>query len=131
MRIVIYTNIVISAALSQHGNPAKIISYMTDNDNVQFYYSKSICAEYKKVLAYERLKISLEIQEKMLNILVENGILIDPEPEPSDITLPDETDRIFYDAAKTNNAYLITGDTKHYPNESFILTPAQFAALLG
>ena len=69
MQIVIDTNIVISAALSQHGNPARIIRYIAESDDVEFYYSKSILAEYKKVLAYERLKISSEIQEKMLNIL--------------------------------------------------------------
>ena len=38
----------------------------------------------------------------------------------------DADDRIFYDAAKDNEAFLITGNTKHYPDEPFILTPAQF-----
>ena len=126
MQVVIDTNIVISAALSQQGNPARIIRFIADNDDVKFYYSKNILAEYKKVLAYARLKISLETQEKILAILTENGILIDPEPDPSDIALPDETDRIFYDMAISANAYLITGNIKHYPNEEFILTPAQF-----
>ena len=79
---------------------AKIINYITKSDDVKFYYSEKICAEYKKVLAYPHLNISLDIQEKILDILAENGILIDPEPIPSDITLIDETDRIFYDLAK-------------------------------
>jgi predicted nucleic acid-binding protein len=41
----------------------------------------------------------------------------------------DEDDRIFYDTAKSAEAYLISGNTKHYPNEPFILTPAAFLAL--
>ena len=38
----------------------------------------------------------------------------------------DEDDRIFYDTAKTAKAYLITGNKKHYPQENFIFTPADF-----
>jgi hypothetical protein len=40
--------------------------------------------------------------------------------------MPDESDRVFYDVAKTAGAYLITGNTKHFPQEPFILTPAEF-----
>jgi hypothetical protein len=40
--------------------------------------------------------------------------------------MPDETDRKFYDVAKATDAILITGNTKHYPNEPFVLTPAAF-----
>jgi predicted nucleic acid-binding protein len=43
--------------------------------------------------------------------------------------MPDEDDRVFYDAAKTADAYLITGNSKHYPKESFILTPSEFLKL--
>ena len=39
--------------------------------------------------------------------------------------MPDEDDRVFYDAAKSAGAYLITGNTKHYPHEPFILTPTE------
>jgi hypothetical protein len=37
-----------------------------------------------------------------------------------------QTDRKFYDVAKATDAILITGNTKHYPNEPFVLTPAAF-----
>jgi len=53
-----------------------------------------------------------------------NGVLVDPIV--SKVTLPDESDRMFYDAALENNAILITGNLKHYPNEKFIMTPTQF-----
>jgi hypothetical protein len=43
--------------------------------------------------------------------------------------MPDEDDRVFYDTAKTAGAYLIPGNTKHFPQEPFILTPAQFLAM--
>jgi len=52
------------------------------------------------------------------------------ETTASNIPLPDESDRIFYDTAKENGTILITGNTKHYPNEAFIVTPANFLVLL-
>jgi hypothetical protein len=49
-------------------------------------------------------------------------------PLQSDIPLCDESDRKFYDAAKTCGAVLVTGNSKHYPVEveDFIKTPASF-----
>jgi predicted nucleic acid-binding protein len=40
--------------------------------------------------------------------------------------MKDETDRKFYDTAKSSSATLITGNMKHYPAEPFIMTPADF-----
>ena len=40
--------------------------------------------------------------------------------------MPDEDDRKFYDVAKSSGAFLITGNIKHFPSESFIVTPADF-----
>jgi hypothetical protein len=51
-------------------------------------------------------------------------------PIASDIPLSDESDRIFYDTVKANGAILITGNTKHYPTEKFIMTPAEFLNLI-
>jgi hypothetical protein len=44
----------------------------------------------------------------------------------SSITFADESDRKFYDLAKTNEALLITGNLKHYPCEGFIMNPSDF-----
>ena len=52
MNIVLDINIIISAAISQYGNPAKIID-MLDNDNIQLYYNDNILREYIKVLSYD------------------------------------------------------------------------------
>ena len=52
------------------------------------------------------------------------GTLI--EPVVSNIYLPHEPDRVFYDAAKTAEAILITGNIKHFPKESFVMTPPDF-----
>ena len=124
MQVVIDTNIVISAARVSQGNPAKIIRLVRDNEDIKLYYNAVIFSEYRKVLAYERLKFSLKVQETILDTIQAVGIII--SPVKSNIALPDESDRVFYDTAKEAGAYLITGNVKHYPAEPFIVTPTQF-----
>jgi len=129
INIVLDTNIIVSAALSSEGNPAKIIKLVAVNDSMQIYYSHAILDEYKRVLSYERLNLSDEKQTRAVNLIEKNGMCV--QPETSDIPLPDESDRIFYDTAKAVNAYLVTGNLKHYPEESQIVTPARFVEIFG
>ena len=45
----------------------------------------------------------------------------------------DEDDIIFYEVAmekRDDNAYLVTGNMKHYPVRDFIVTPAEMVAIL-
>jgi putative PIN family toxin of toxin-antitoxin system len=123
MNVVLDTNIIVSAALSPAGNPAKIIALIPEKE-IQVYYGAGILSEYNDVLSRPRLKIPIEIQRRIINAILKAGILF--EPTVSVITLPDETDRIFYDTAKEIGAILITGNIKHFPAEDFIMTPSQF-----
>jgi putative PIN family toxin of toxin-antitoxin system len=123
MNVVLDTNIIVSAALSPIGNPAKIIA-MIPGEEIQVYYGVGILSEYRDVLSRPRLKIPAELQKRIIEAIVNAGIFF--EPTASAIPLPDETDRIFYDTAKEIGAILITGNIKHYPAENFIMTPSQF-----
>jgi len=129
INIVLDTNIIISAAFSSEGNPAKIIKLVSTSENMQIYYSPAILEEYKRVLAYERLNFSEEKQARAINMIIKYGISI--HSEISEMSMPDESDRIFYDTAKAVNAYLITGNLRHYPEESHIIPPARFVELFG
>jgi len=127
-KVVIDTNVVISAHISKNGNPSKIIELLSD-DKIKICYNEKILAEYAEVLSRKKFNFSIKIQNLFINKVKKQGIYI--TPTISDIILPDETDRIFYDTAKTANAYLITGNMKHYPiDEPFILTPVQFLEML-
>jgi len=124
--LVIDTNVIISAAISDKGNPAKVIKMVSDG-KLQLCYNARILSEYADVLSRQKFRFSLEKQMALIKKIVEIGIIVDPAP--SDMLLPDESDRIFYDTAKTSGAVLITGNIKHYPTESFIMTPADYLAL--
>jgi len=122
-RIVIDTNIFVSALLSPKGNSAEIIDKI-GNEESYLYYSKEILAEYKEVLSREKFNFDIAKQNKIINRIERFGNLVDPSA--SNIILSDESDRIFYDTAKEANAILITGNIKHFPKEDFIKTPAEY-----
>ena len=124
-KIVIDTNVIISATLSNHGNPAKIIKKVSEKE-LELLYNISILIEYADVLARSKFNFSVEKQAILLKKIVEIGTVFNPTL--SSISLIDEDDRIFYDTAKQAKAILITGNIKHYPSESFIMTPSDFLA---
>ncbi len=51
------------------------------------------------------------------------------ESKELDTILPDPKDRVFYEVVfekrKTEDAYLVTGNLKHFPVETFIVTPRE------
>jgi putative PIN family toxin of toxin-antitoxin system len=122
-RIVLDTNIIVSSIISENGNPYKIVDMVLD-EKFCIYYSLEILTEYEDVLHRERLNLNLDKVEYLLDAIRTAGVYV--FHKESDISLPDEDDRVFYDVAKSNDAILITGNTKHFPEEDFILTPAEF-----
>jgi putative PIN family toxin of toxin-antitoxin system len=123
MKVIIDTNVIVSANLSEHGKLAEIMRLFYEG-RLQMFITADILAEYKRVLAYKKLNISDKIQDGIINAVVAGGTFI--EPPASAIPMPDESDRMFYDAAKASGAVLITGNLKHYPDEPLIMNPADF-----
>ena len=125
-RVVLDTNILVSALMSPSGNPAKIYK-MFFSGALVLVYSESILTEYKDVLYRPYLRIFSEDVDMVLDAVRLRGEYV--ETIPSTFPMADEDDRIFYDAARSGGAYLVTGNTRHYPKETFILTPTEFLKL--
>jgi len=128
IRVVADTNIVVSAALSPLGKSAQILDMIFDR-KIQVYYNAAILAEYEDVLSRPRFNFSSDKKIHFIEGIKRVGVLT--ETSISDVSLPDESDRVFYDTAKARGAILITGNVRHYPNDAFILTPAEFILMLG
>ena len=128
-KIVIDTNVIVSAALSPEGKPAKIIDRIANSDEIQIYYCAEMMAEYVEVLSRDYVKLTDEAQHSITDAIKSVGILV--SPSGSEISLPDEDDRIFYDTAKLTGAILITGNARHFPDEPFIMSPADFLTIYG
>jgi putative PIN family toxin of toxin-antitoxin system len=123
---VLDTNVLVSALLSPLGNPAKVYKLFL-TENLKLVYSSEILAEYSDVLLRPHLRIPTSEAAKVLEAIRERGTRIEPTPSIHDMV--DEDDRVFYDTARLAGAYLVTGNKKHYPDEEFILTPAEFLSI--
>ena len=125
-RVVIDTNVFVSALMSPNGKTAKIHK-MFLSGAVRVIYNDEILAEYQDVFYRPHLKIGTNNANSLLVAI--NKLGEENRPPTSTNEMPDENDRIFYDTAKNAGAYLITGNLKHYPNEPHILSPAAFLEL--
>ena len=127
LRIVIDTNVVVSALLTQNGNAAKIID-MIFTEHFEPVYNDKILSEYSEVIARARFGFGIEDQNRVIVGIREYGVSIDPT-HSSDV-FADESDRIFYDTAKAANALLVTGNVRHFPDETCIVSLAECVRLL-
>jgi len=125
-RVVLDTNVLVSALLSRESNPAEIYR-MFMAKAFTLVYCAEILNEYGDVLYRPKLRIPRSDADIMLAAIRKHGEEV--RTAPSVILMPDEDDRVFYDAAKRSGAYLVTGNKRHYPNEPFIFTPAEFLVL--
>jgi len=123
VKVVLDTNILVSALWSNKGNPYKILEHIFKND-LLLYYNYEILNEYIEVLYRNRFGFSEQDLQGLFSEIIIKGVLA--ESFIYDIRFIDENDKKFYDLAKSNEAILITGNIKHYPNEPFIMTPRKF-----
>ena len=123
MKVVIDTNVLVSSILAN--GPLAAIADMIADGKLRPFYNDHIIAEYWNVLHCPQFGfLSLQI-DRLIDTIVKTGVAVDVHI-PSAISMTDEEDRKFYDAAKISHAYLITGNIKHFPKEPFIVTPAGF-----
>jgi len=127
VNVVLDTNILVSALWSADGNPSQIVHMIPDRKIIPCF-CEEILQEYQAVLSRPSFRFSQKSVDKLLEQLALFGRNV--YAPQSDIALPDESDRIFFDTAKESRAILITGNIKHYPAEPFILTPADFLSNL-
>ena len=124
MKIVLDTNVLISALINPGGIPAKILNLIL-NGKLTVLYDNRIMGEYRVVLSRKKFDFSLEIIEPLLDYIKYEGEFIAAEPLKTHFL--DEDDKMFLEVALSGKAeYLITGNIKHFPAESYIVTPKVF-----
>lgn len=130
---VIDTNVLVSAMLSKHVDAAtvQIVDKVFCGEIVPLI-SEKIIAEYEEVLHRPKFRFPEEITCRLLGAVRQNGIDIDPIMTGE--VLPDPKDLVFYEVAMTKqdeSAYLVTGNLKHFPIKSFIVTPSEMINILS
>ena len=129
---VIDTNVLVSALLSKHDDSAtvQVISRLFEGEIVPVY-SREIMQEYREVLGRKKFKFAPSLINQILLAIREYGILT--EPLNTGELLPDPKDLPFYEvvmAKQEDEAYLVTGNLKHFPVKPFIVTARQMLDIL-
>ena len=130
MRLVLDTNVIISAFINPNGIPSGILKLILQHE-AEICFNTVILSEYESVALRRKFSSKIEpgIISRFINLIRNIGYSFDPVP--GKIKMPDISDRIFYDTAKGSGSVLITGNIKHYPKESFIMLPVDFIKKLN
>lgn len=129
---VIDTNVLLSALLSKRedSSTVRVIDAVFDGKIIPLYH-QDILEEYDEVLHREKFHLREEIIRKVLNAVMQYGVEVFPQPTGE--ILIDMDDLVFYEVAmekREDDAYLVTGNQKHYPIKDFIVTPAEMMTII-
>ncbi|MCI9486885.1 MAG: putative toxin-antitoxin system toxin component, PIN family [Lachnospiraceae bacterium] len=129
---VIDTNVLISALLSKNKDSAtiKVLEAVFDGKIIPLYH-QNILAEYDEVFHRKKFHLREETIRKVLDAVLQYGAEV--FPQSTGAVLIDMDDLIFYEVAmegREDDAYLVTGNQKHYPFKNFIVTPAEMLEIM-
>lgn len=128
---VIDTNVIVSALLNHDGesNPSIVLTSVISG-SITPLYNENILSEYKDVLSRDKFPFRQEDIESTIDLFVKKGILID-STVPVKENFVDLDDVVFYEVAMSmEGTYLITGNIKHFPINSIVVTPAEMVEKL-
>lgn len=128
---VIDTNVLVSAMLKWKSIPGKILE-LTFNGLIVPLVNDEILKEYREVLSRPKFKLTREIVDNLINGIMENSVFVNEQS--LDEYLPDPKDRVFYEVVmeerKKEDAYLVTGNIKHFPIRPYIVTPREMLDII-
>jgi putative PIN family toxin of toxin-antitoxin system len=130
LRLVIDTNVLISAALKPEGLQRTALILAVTKPTL-FYVSYPILKEYADVLSRPELAIRKAIRQQLLQLIKNHSHMVKPSRCFEVCSDPD--DNVFIECADAARAdYLITGNQKHFPRfwkKTKIITTREFISL--
>ena len=127
---VVDTNVLVSALLSRHADAStvKVVEAFQER-KFKLLFNREIFNEHYDVLLRPRLKLPEEKVQKLISQIGSEGIA--SNRLHSDEHFPDPKDVVFYEVAMSKeDAYLVTGNKKHFPNKPIVVTPAEMVEIL-
>lgn len=129
LKIVLDTNVLISAFLKKGSAPSSILVLMERGD-LRLCVCKKIMDEYEGVLKRSKFESISERALKYLKKHRRRFIQVNPKEQITAIKEDPADNRFLECAAEAGADYLITGNTKHFPfkkyREAAIVTPRAF-----
>jgi len=131
LRLVVDTNIVVSAALKPDGLQPTVL-LLAISKPARLYVSTAILSEYRNVLSRPELQIRKGLRHQLLQIIKRRAHTITPAGRLQ--VTSDPGDNIFLECADAARAdYLVTGNTRHFPRfwkKTKVITSREFLGLV-
>ena len=128
---VLDTNVLVSALLKNGSVPWQVAEEALHGDIIPVL-NEDILIEYEDVLNRPKFKFEKRAVDVFLNdikkraVYAEAGLIED--------LVPDSKDVVFYavlmEKRKEEEAYLVTGNLKHYPVKTYVVTPKEMLDIL-
>ena len=132
LRLVVDTNIVVSAALKPDGLQ-RIVLLLAITKPARLYVTKVILDEYRDVLSRPEFQIRKGLRQQLLDLIRKRAHLVAPEQTVWVTSDPD--DDVFLECADAAHAdYLVTGNVRHFPKfwkKTKIITSREFLSLVA
>ncbi len=129
---VIDTNVLVSALLKWDSIPGLVVQQTYAHEIIPVF-NDSILQEYEEVLSREKFHFPKETVEFLLSRLKAIGesmttveSLVGNFPDPKDVVFFEVT----MEKNKTDDAFLVTGNLKHFPKHPKVVTPAEMLRIL-
>lgn len=131
---VIDTNVLVSALLSGNEDAATVMVLKNLFDgNIIPVYSDKILAEYNEVLRRKKFGFSETLIVDLIETIIKFGVSVTPAVT-GEIIL-DMKDLPFYEVVmevrNEEDAYLVTGNIKHFPERPYIITARQLLDIMN
>jgi putative PIN family toxin of toxin-antitoxin system len=132
LRLVLDTNVLISAALKPEGLQRTVL-ILAVTKPAHLYISSAILTEYRDVLARPELQIRRGVQQEALQLIKRRARSIVPGKRLQ-VTI-DPKDNIFLECADEARAdYLVTGNVRHFPRfwkRTKVITSREFVSIVA
>ena len=120
--VVLDTNVVVSALFNISSVPGMILQEALAGRVIPLLH-EDILDEYNDVLHRPKFKFDRRDIEIALTGLIKRGIFLDAATIEDYVPDPDD--------AETTDAYLVTGNIKHFPVKPYVVTPKEMLEILN
>ena len=128
---VIDTNVIVSAMLNEDSIPGKIVNAAISGV-ITPLVNFDIFMEYSEVLSRAKFHFDQNRVSILLGDFIARAILVNAGPITDFV--PDPKDVVFYEvvmeARKTKEARLVTGNKRHFPHETFVVSPKEMLDII-
>ena len=133
-KVVLDTNIIVSALLKENSIPAFIL-LLTLQDKIRLYLTNEIFSEYQGVLKRKKFKsLSSAKVDRLLSQIKKQALWVKPRILVNAIQKDPADNKFLECAAEADADFLITGNTRHFSfkqfNKTKIVTPREFINLI-